>query len=51
LIGFQVFVVEKLFSESKKLLAFAGHHWVGKGMPSLILFWVFSIVFSRGSEV
>jgi|ETN02SMinimDraft_4_1059925.scaffolds.fasta_scaffold193368_2 hypothetical protein len=35
----------------KKFLAFAGHHWVGKGIISLILFWVFSIVFSGKDEV
>ncbi len=41
----------ELSSGFKKLLAFTGHHWVGKGIISLILFWIFSIVFSRNDEV
>lgn len=41
----------EISSGFKKLLAFAGHHWVGKGIISLILFWVFSVVFSGEDRV
>tara|TARA_Y100000310_G_scaffold282268_1_gene303343 strand:- start:287 stop:580 length:294 start_codon:yes stop_codon:yes gene_type:complete len=43
-------IVGELSPGFKQLLAFSGHHWVGKGIISLVLFWIFSVVFSRKSD-